>query len=258
MTRELVLRRDADGVATLVLNRPAKRNALSAALVARLARRLGEADADPEVRVVALAGAGPDFCAGADLGEVAASRAEGAEAGLADARRLGRLFVRIRRLERPVVAVVTGRALGGGCGLATACDLVLAHEDAVFGYPEVRLGFVPALVMSILRRKTGEGTALELLLRGDRLGAAEARATGLVNHVFAKGDFAAEVGNYLGALAARPPGAVALTKRLFHGLDGAGFEESIARGAEVNAIARLTDDFGRGVDRFLDRTGRGG
>ena len=258
MTRELVVRSDADGVATLELNRPAKRNALSAALVARLTRLLDEAGADPKARVIALTGAGPDFCAGADLGEVAASRDQGPEAGLEDARRLGRVFVRIRRLERPVVAVVTGRALGGGCGLATACDLVLAREDAVFGYPEVRLGFVPALVMSILRRKTGEGTALELLLRGDRFGAAEARSAGLVNRVFAKDDFAAEVREYLCALAARPPGAVALTKRLFHGLDGVGFDASIARGAEVNAIARLTDDFGRGVDRFLGGTERGG
>lgn len=254
MSEALVRRRDsADGVATLVLNRPGKRNALSAAMVAALSRGLAEAGEDPDVRVVALRGEGRDFCAGADLGELAASHSRGPETGLADARRLGEVFVRIRRLPRPVVAVVTGRALGGGCGLATACDLVLAHEDAVFGYPEVHLGFVPALVMSILRRKVGEAVALELLLRGNRIGAAEARSAGLVNLVFGGADFDASTSEHLSELAARPPTAMALTKRLFYGLDGVGFEDSIARGAEVNAIARLTDDCKEGVEAFLRR-----
>lgn len=251
MSGVLVVRRDAGGVATLALNRPGKRNALSAGLVAQLARSLGEAGSDPAVRVIALRGIGRDFCAGADLHEVAASRSGGPEEGLADARRLGELFVGIRRLERPVVALVTGRALGGGCGLATACDLVLARYDAVFGYPEVHLGFVPALVMSTLRRKIGESAALELLLSGERLEAVEARAAGFVNRVFPKDGFETAAAEYLSALAARPAAAVALTKRLFYGLDGVGFEDSIARGAEVNAIARLTPDFGAGLDRFL-------
>lgn len=258
MNDPLVKRRDDGGVATLVLNRPAKRNALSAALVAELSRSLAEAGADTGVRVIALRGAGRDFCAGADLDEVNASRGAGPEEGLADATRLGELFVGIRRLERPVVALVTGRALGGGCGLATACDLVLAREDAAFGYPEVRLGFVPALVMSMLRRKTGESTALELLLSGEHLTAARARAAGIVNRVFENDEFEAGAESYLAGLAGRPAVAVALTKRLFHGLDGAGFEDAIARGAEVNAIARLTEDFGRSLSRFRRGTRDGG
>lgn len=258
MSESLVLRRDGTGgVTTLVLNRAGKRNALSAEMVAQLSSRLAEVGRDPAVRVVALRGAGEDFCAGADLAELAASRGQGPEEGLADAGRLGEVFVRIRRLSRPVVSVVTGRALGGGCGLATACDLVLAHEDAVFGYPEVHLGFVPALVMSILRRKAGEAIALELLLRGDRVGAAEARSAGLVTRVVENGRFEAEVAEYLSDLAARPPTAVALTKRLFHGLDGIGFEDAVERGAEVNAIARLTEDCREGVEGFLRRRRRG-
>ena len=253
MTGPLVVRRDAEGVATLVLNRPAKRNALSAALVAELARSLGEAGSDPEVRVIALTGAGRDFCAGADLEEIAESRRRGPEDGLADARRLGDVFLAIRRLQQPVVALVAGRALGGGCGLATACDLVLARDDAVFGYPEVRLGFVPALVMSILRRKAGEATAFELLLEGARIDARRARDAGIVNRVFSEDAFEEAAAEYLSALAARPATAVALTKRLFYGLDGASLEDAIARGAEVNAVARLTRDFDHGLDRFLRR-----
>ncbi len=249
-----VLRRDAeDGVATLVLNRPEKRNALDGALVKELARLLEQVGEDADVRVVSLRGAGRDFCTGADLGEIAASQERGPEAGLADAQRLGGVFVRIRRLPQPVVAVVTGRALGGGCGLATACDLVLAHQDASLGYPEVHLGFVPALVMSILRRKVGEATAFELLMRGRGITADESASIGLVNQVIPGDAFESTVEEYLAALAARPPTAVALTKRLFYGLDGTRLEDAIARGAEVNAIARLTEDCRRGVSDFLAR-----
>lgn len=254
MNGGLVLRRSSgDGIATLLLNRAEKRNALSAALVAELRLRLGEVGADPDVRVVALRGAGRDFCAGADLDEIAASQALGPEAGLADAERLGDVLVAIRRLRQPVVAVVAGRALGGGCGLATACDLVVAHEDASFGYPEVHLGFVPALVMAILRRKVGESAAFELLLRGRGITAEESASIGLVNQVVPDDAFEATVDEYLAALAARPASAVQLTKRLFHGMEGVGLEDAVARGAEVNAIARLTADCKRGVADFLAR-----
>ncbi len=243
------------GVATLTLNRPHKRNALSSGLVAALSRGLVRADDDPEARVVALTGAGPDFCAGADLSEIAASQHQGPEAGLADARRLGEVFVRIHRMDKPVVALVRGKALGGGCGLATACDIVLAHEDAIFGYPEVHLGFVPALVMAPLRRKVRESAAFELVMRGRRIGAAEAVALGLATRVLPGDDFDAAAGEYLRELASRPATAVALTKRLFHGLDGVSFEDAIARGAEINAMARLSDDCRDGLRRFLDRKG---
>ena len=257
MTGDPVLRRDTDdGVTTLVLNRPEKRNALAAAMVEELLRHLGETGADPGVRVIALRGSGRDFCAGADLGEIAASQSEGPEAGLADARRLGEVFLTMRRLAQPVVAVVQGRALGGGCGLATACDLVVAHEDASLGYPEVHLGFVPALVMSILKRKVGDSAAFELLLRGRGITARESASIGLVNQVIPGDRFESTVEEYLAALATRPATAVALTKRLFYGLDGASIEDAIARGAEVNALARFTEDCKRGVASFLARSRR--
>ena len=251
----LVLLEAGAGVATLTLDRPQKRNALSSAMVAALSRRLAEVGEDPEVRVVALRGAGGDFCAGADLAEIAASQQEGAEAGLADARRLGEVFIGIHRMEKPVVAVVRGRALGGGCGLAMACDIVLAHPDAIFGYPEVRLGFVPALVMAMLRRKVGKAAAFELVVRGHRAAASEAAALGLATRVIADEDFDVAVDAYLRDLATRPRTAVALTKRLFHGLDGAAFEDDVARGAEVNAIARLTRECRDGVRSFLSGKG---
>lgn len=251
----LVLQKAAVGVATLTLNRPCKRNVLSSAMVAALSRRLAEVGDDTGVRVVALRGAGADFCAGADLAEIATSQREGVEDGLADARKLGDVFVGIRRMGKPVVAVVRGRALGGGCGLATACDIVLAHPDAGFGYPEVHLGFVPAVVMAVLRRKVGEAAAFELAARGHRVGAKRAVALGLATRVIPSEDFDAAVETYLLDLASRPPGATALTKRLFHGLDDAAFEDAVARGAEVNAIARQSRECRAGVGDFLRRKG---
>lgn len=242
----------SDGIATLTLNRPEKRNALNGELVDALHDALGELAADPEVRVIALRGAGSDFCAGADLAELEKIAGMGADESLADAQRLGDLFVAFRTFDRPIVALVHGKALAGGAGLATACDLVLARGDAVFGYPEVHLGFVPAMVMAILRRKVGESRAFELAVRGGRIDAPAAERIGLVNRVFGEDEYESSVTEYLSALAATPPSAVTLTKRLLYGLDGMGFEEGIARGAEVNAVARLTPACREGVRRFLE------
>ena len=247
----VVLAIDA-GVAHVTLNRPRKRNALTVGLVTELSRVLARIAGDPEVRVVALGGARPDFCAGVDLAEVAASQRQGPEVGRSQARELGEVFAKIRQLPQPVVAVVRGRALGGGCGLASACDIVLAHEAATFGFPEVHLGFVPALVMAVLKRKVGEAAAFDLVVRGHRIGASEAAGLGLITRVVSAESFRTDVQAYLEELATRPPMAVKLTKQLFHALDGAGFDEALARGAEVNAIARLTEECRDGVRRFLD------
>ena len=235
------------GVASLLMNRPDKRNALNAELVKALSDALGRAAADDDVRAVLLRGAGTDFCSGADLAELERIADMGPEASLADASVLGDLFVAMRRHPKPIVAAVHGRALAGGAGLATACDLVVASDDAELGYPEVRLGFVPAMVMAILRRKVGESRAFELATRGDRVTAAEARELGLVNRVCPADRVADEAASYAAGLAARPASAVQLSKRLLYGLDGVGFEDGIARGAEVNVIARLTEACREGV-----------
>lgn len=239
------------GVAILTLNRPERRNALNGTLIRALREGLERAAAE-EARVVALRGAGRDFCSGADLEELEAAADAGVEESLADADRLGGLFLAMRRHPAPVVAVVHGRALAGGAGLATACDLVLAREDAELGYPEVHLGFVPAMVMTILRRKVPEAKAFELVTRGERIGAREAEGIGLVSRVLPAEGFDEAVRSYLEDLAARPASAVSLAKRLLYGLDGAGFEEGIARGAEVNALARRTPECREGVRRFLE------
>ena len=246
-----------DGVAHFVLSRPEKRNALNGALVEALLQALASTAADSRVRVVLLSGAGSDFCSGADLAELERIADLGVEASLADATRMGDLFRAMRRHPRPVVAAVHGRALAGGAGLATACDLVVAEEGAQFGFPEVHLGFVPAMVMTMLRRKVTEGQAFDLAVRGDRIPAAEAHRLGLVQAVLPADGFEAAARAWAAELARRPATAVELTKRLLYGLDGVAFEEGIARGAEVNTLARLTDACRVGVRAFLARARSG-
>lgn len=244
------------GVATLTLNRPGKRNALNGALVEALSVALERTEADHAVKVVALRGAGSDFCSGADLAELERLAELSPQENLDDAMRLGDLFLALRRHPKPVVAVVQGRALAGGAGLATACDLVLARQDAELGYPEVHLGFVPAMVMALLRRKVGESQAFELVARGHRVTASEARALGLVNRVFTTGEFEEAVVSYLHELARPPASALRLTKHLLYELDGLDVAPGVARGAQVNVEARTTPECREGVRRFLERSRR--
>ena len=249
---EVLLVRREGGIARLTLNRPDKRNALDAALIDALKAALRAADEDPEVRVVAVEGAGKDFCSGADLSALRTIAEGGVMENLDDVEALAELFLLPRRMRKPVVALVRGRALAGGCGLATSCDLVLAAEGAQFGYPEVRIGFVPAMVMAILRRNVSEKRAFDLLVRAQPVAAAEAERIGLVNRVVADDAFAAEADALLAELAERSPSAVQLTKRLLYHSDAMGFEAAIRAGADLNVLARMTDDMQAGVRRFLE------
>lgn len=251
MSDSVLLSDTRDGVLALTLNRPSKRNALSSAMIDRLHAELERAELDSAVAVVALRGAGPDFCAGADLDELLASADQDIEVNEREALRLGEVFSRIRELPKVVVAVVQGRALAGGAGLATACDIVVAGESATVGYPEMQRGFVPAMVMTLLRRLAGEKAALDLVLTGRPVNAAEALRLGLVSRVVPDGQLDQVSGDILARLAASSGSALSLTKRLFMELDGRSFGEGIVLGARVNALARTTPDFRAAIARFL-------
>lgn len=253
MSNQILLYETEGGVATLTLNRPDKRNALSAELVQALKTALDAARTDDDVHIVAIRGRGPDFCAGGDLTELERVSHLSREENLEDARSLGALLSMVRSFPKPVVAVVHGRALAGGCGLATACDIVLAHQASELGYPEVHLGFVPAMVMAILRRKVTEARAFELVARGHRITAAEAHAMGLINHVLPAATFDADARAYLRDLADRPPSALTLIKALLYEQEHLSVEEGIELGAHVNVQARMTEACRQGVKRFLDR-----
>ncbi|MDZ4257588.1 MAG: enoyl-CoA hydratase/isomerase family protein [Gemmatimonadales bacterium] len=242
-----------EGVLTLTIDRPEKRNALSSQVLEGLAAGLAEAELDANARVVVIRGAGKDFCAGADLAELLESADRSVEENEQDALRLGELFIAMRHLPKPVVALVRGRALAGGAGLATACDLVLAAESARFGYPEIERGFVPAMVMTMLRRAVGEKQAFDLVATGRIVTAAEAMAIGLVSRVIPDDDFEAATQEIIAALASRPVTAAALTKQLFVDLDGRSFRDSVMLGARVNALSRTTPEFRMAIASFLER-----
>jgi methylglutaconyl-CoA hydratase len=238
----------------LTLNRPDKRNALNDALITALKEGLSEADADESLRAIVIRGAGKDFCSGADLSALQKISQSSFEENLEDARNLAELFAIIRNIKIPVIAAVHGRALAGGCGLATGCDIVLATKSARFGYPEVKIGFVPAIVTAILRRNVSEKRAFELITQGHEFGAEEARSLGLVNRVFEDDSFEDAVKVYVSAYANVSRSAIVLSKRLLYQMDGMSFDEALTAGAIVNTEARMTDDCKEGIARFLGRS----
>jgi methylglutaconyl-CoA hydratase len=242
-----------DGIARITLNRPDKRNALDAEIVAELKAAFSASASEDTCRVVLLTGAGTDFCSGADLANLEKTAQSSVLDNMADARATADLFLMIRNHPRPVIAAVQGRALAGGCGIATACDIILAAQSAQFGYPEVNIGFVPAMVMAILRRSVSEKAALELVVTGGTVSAARAHELGLVHRVFADEQFPVEVESYVVKLAGKSASAVMLSKRLLYNMDSMSFEAALQAGVEINAIARQTEDCRKGVENFLKK-----
>jgi len=243
----------ADEVARITLNRPEKRNALNDQLIAGLRDSLSRANNDDGVRAVILSGAGEDFCAGADLAALQKISGASVAENLEDARSLMELLVLIRSINVPVIAAVQGRALAGGCGLAFGCDMVLASRSARFGFPEVKIGFVPAIVLAVLRRNVSEKKAFELIAIGDQISAEEAERLGLVNRVLDDEAFADEVDAFLQPILRVSGSAISLSKRLLYQTDAMSFEDAVRCGVDTNVMARLTEDCRKGIERFLGK-----
>jgi methylglutaconyl-CoA hydratase len=240
-------------VYTLTLNRPEKRNAIDVPMIDDLLSYLERADLDADIRVVALRGAGKDFCAGMDLDDLLASADRTLEDNTRAALHFGSIFTRMREIPKPVVAVVQGRCLAGGMGLASGCDIILAHPSAMFGYPEIQRGFVPAIVLALLRRMAGEKLAFDLVATGRLLWAEEAARLGLVSRLLSAEKFDQETHELLGQLAGTSATAMALTKRQFYSVEGKSFADAISLGADVNALARSTPDFRKSIAQFLKK-----
>ena len=244
---------DVGSTRFLTLNRPEKRNALNDGLIASLKTALRDADADESVRCIVICGAGKDFCSGADLSALQKIAAASHEENLEDARSLGELYKLIRKVRQPVIAAVKGRALAGGFGLVLACDLILAHDEARFGFPEVKIGFVPAMVAAILRRNMTEKDAFATLTLGNEITAAELRNRGIVEAIVQGEDFDSEVIAISKQYEKLSASAVQMTKRLLYGIDELDFASAIEQGAKVNAEARMTADCQKGIARFLEK-----
>lgn len=244
------VRVESDGaIARVTLARPEKKNALDSETALELLQAFTSSAQHTGTQVVLLSADGPDFCAGADLTALA-HMLDAPAVQYEDAELLGRVFVAMREMPKPIIAAVRGRALAGGAGLASACDIVLAHQGAEFGYPEVRVGFVPAMVMTMLRRSVGEKHAYDLVATGRRISAVEAERIGLVSRVIPDDRFDGAVNDVVRQLADASASAQALTKKLFYDLDGLSFRDGITAGARANVAARATPDFRAGVLRF--------
>ncbi len=251
-----VLRTDhKNSVLALTLNRPDKRNALSAELVTALKDALAEAADDDAIRVIVLTGKGGTFSAGADLEALQALQTTTEEENLADSRHLAQLFEMIVRHPKPIIAKVNGHAIAGGCGLAAVCDFSIVAEGAKLGFTETRIGFVPAIVAVFVLRKLGEAAARDLFLRGHLIEALEAARIGLVTRAVPADELDAAVDELAAELARETSGgAVALTKELLADLPGMGLSEALDYAARLNARARGTDDCKAGIAAFLNKT----
>ena len=248
------LKFERDGqVATLTLNRPEKRNAISTPMIEDLVAALGTAEADKSVRVVILTGAGKAFCSGMDLETLQALAKQTAEQNLADSRRMAKMFHLVYSFPKPLITAVNGAAIAGGCGLATLSDFTLAVPEAKFGYTEVRIGFIPALVSVMLRRQVGEKRARDLLLSGRIIDPAEAFRLGLVTEITPPDGLMNRAREVANTLLEASPTSLALTKRLLLRYDEEQLHRELELATRENAQLRATDDFREGLASFLEK-----
>ncbi len=244
----------ADRLAYISLNRPEKKNALNEELVADLSVALDIASKDPNVGAIVLRGEGDAFCSGADLGYLQKLQGFSFEDNLADSTRLKNLFAKIYTLDKIVIAQVEGAAIAGGCGLATVCDFVFAVPEAKFGYTEVKIGFIPAIVMVFLIRKIGDQRARQLLLSGNLVSTAEAHALGLVTHVSPKTSIARDVVEFASKLVrSNSAQAMATTKEMLANVPNMSLDDALAYAARMNAQARSSADCQKGIAAFLEK-----
>jgi len=240
-------------VAHVVLDRPEARNALDGEMVRELADAVGAASARDDVRVLVLSGRGSVFCAGADLEWMKTAGSFTDEENLADARALFDLFQAVDRSPKAVVASVQGAALGGGAGLGAVADVVVAEEGARFGFTEVRLGLVPAVISPFVVRKIGASAARELFLTAGRFTAARAASIGLVHHVVRLHDLDAAVDERVGELLRAAPGAVAAAKALVRSVAGPPAESLREFACRVIAERRASKEGREGLRAFLEK-----
>ena len=246
--------RIADRIAYITLNRPEKRNALNDEMVSALKKAFQQAATDEEAKVIILEAEGQAFCAGADLAYLQQLQKNTYEENLADSNHLKSLFHQIYTHPKVVIAKIQGHAIAGGCGLATICDFSFAANEALFGYTEVRIGFIPAIVKVFLLRKIGEGKAKELLLSGELITAQVAQQIGLINEAVTLDTLNEKVTSFAQLLVQKNSGqSMTYTKQMIAAVQAMRLEEGLQYAAEMNAKARASEDCQRGIASFLNK-----
>ena len=252
MSSDVLLKaRDGD-VVTITLNRPDKRNAISYELIDDILRALGEVE-ESSAQILILTGAGKAFCSGMDLDNLRAITDRTAEQSHSDSETMARLFRTLYEFPKVTIAAVNGPAIAGGCGLATLCDFTVASAEAKFGYTEVKIGFLPAIVSTFLLRQVGEKQARDLLLTGRIVGAEEALRLGLVSEVVAAEKLLERVRELADSLLQNSPASLLATKRLLKSFSATELDHRIATAVDENARIRMTGDFREGVSSFLEK-----
>lgn len=243
-----------DRIAFITMNRPEKRNALNHELVRELKQSFDKAAEDTSAKVIVLRANGEAFCAGADLEYLQRLQKFSYEENLQDSNHLKELFLKIYTHPKIVLAQVQGHALAGGCGLATVCDFVVSVPTAKFGYTEVKIGFIPAIVTVFLLRKLGEAKAKEMLLSGELFSADQVLQAGLINHVVQVDDLEQHVLQLAKKLVeTNSAESMKLTKRMIAEIPSKSIGEALSYATEMNAHARGTDDCKRGIAAFLNK-----
>jgi methylglutaconyl-CoA hydratase len=242
----------AGEVATITLNRPEKRNAISTQMIEELLVAL-ETIETGAARVAIVTGSGKAFCAGMDLEALRLLAGQSFEQNLADSKLFANLLYRIHSLSKPTIAAVNGPAIAGGCGIATLCDFTLAVPEAKFGYTEVKIGFIPAVVSVFLRRQVGDKIARDLLISGRVIDTADAYRFGWVTEIVSAANLIARSLEFAGILLAASPTSIARTKRLLLGYDEAALKAELDIAVRENAAIRSTADFKEGLSSFLEK-----
>jgi methylglutaconyl-CoA hydratase len=252
MSYTTLLLEDHGPVAKLTFNRPDKRNAISAKMICDILTAFDEVE-KTRARVVILTGAGSAFCAGMDLEMLSAIGQQSAQENQEDSRRMARMFRRIWSFPKPLIAAVNGHALAGGCGIATLCDFTLAVPGAKFGYTEVKIGFLPAIVSVFLTRQIGDKRARDLLLTGRLVEATEAKELGLVTEIVPAERLMARADEIAEQLIAASPSSLTRAKRLLTSAAAASVDADLERAVLENARIRCTPDFKEGLASFLEK-----
>jgi methylglutaconyl-CoA hydratase len=252
MQFETLLLDTTEHLSTITLNRPEKRNAITTQMIADLQSAL-DAIEKTNTRVVIITGTGKAFCAGIDLELLQAIAQQTPAENQDDSRRIAKMFRKIWSYSRPMIAAVNGHALAGGCGIATLCDFTLSVPEAKFGYTEVKIGFLPAIVSVFLSRQIGEKRCRDLLLTGRLVEAAEAKELGLVNEIVSSERLVDRAHELAADLLAASPSSITRAKHLLVSAAAAGVDHDLERAVLESARVRCTPDFKEGLAAFLEK-----